>query len=77
MSYIQGPRIFFSRGLQDFRVDIHTGKKKSPKFESGLDQYFLVRVSQNSSPKFFYKKESKLKLVWKVLLYCILTRHIS
>jgi len=40
---------------------------KNLQFESGLDKSFSVRISQNSSPKFLCKKDSKLKEVWKML----------
>lgn len=44
-----------------------TTKTKNLQFESGLDKSFSVRISQNSSPKFLCKKDSKLKEVWKML----------
>lgn len=43
------------------------GQKKNLQFESGLDKFISVRISQNSSPKFLCKKDSKLKEVWKML----------
>lgn len=48
------------------RVNVHMGTKKNLQFESSLDKSFSVRISQNSSPKFLCKKDSKLKEVWKI-----------
>lgn len=56
-----GPKnLFLWRVL---RLGLHPyAEKIPPKFESGLDKYFLVRISQNSSPsKLPWKKDSKLK----------------